>query len=47
MLEKAAEKYVAECGKIAILFIDGADMLAKHEKELFIHLVSHAKIDKF
>ena len=43
VLEKTAEKYVAKRGKIPTLFIDGADMLAKHEKELFIRLVSHAK----
>lgn len=26
-----------------LLFIDSADLLAKHEKDLFVHLVAHAK----
>ena len=30
-------------GEAPVLFIDGADLLAKHDKELFVHLVAHAK----
>lgn len=29
--------------KIPTLFIDNANLLAKHEKDLFVHLVANAK----
>ena len=40
VFEGAASKFKSAHGK---LFVDSADMLAKHEKALFIHLVAHAK----
>ena len=43
VLEKAANQYKMVHGKTPTLFIDSADLLAKHEKGLFVHLVSHAK----
>ena len=43
VLEKAANQYKMVHGKTPTLFIDGAKLLAKHEKELFVQLVSHAK----
>jgi len=43
VLERAASKFKSAYGKMPTLFVDSADMLAKHEKGLFIHLVAHAK----
>lgn len=42
-LEAAATKFISVKGATPTLFIDGSDLLAKHERKLFEHLVSHAK----
>ena len=42
-LEVAAKKFISEKGETPTLFIDGSDLIAKHEKGLFVHLISHAK----
>ena len=43
VLKRAASKFQMTHGQIPTLFIDGADLLAKYGKELFGHLVAHAK----
>lgn len=42
-LEVAAAKFISTKGGTPTLFIDGSDLLAKHEKKLFEQLVSHHK----
>ena len=43
VLSKAAVKYRLQLNKVATLFIDSSDVLAKFEKDLFIHLLQQAK----
>ena len=43
VLKRDACKYKMTHGEAPVLFIDGADLLAKHDKELFVHLVARAK----
>ena len=43
-LQNAGEKFRSTHGKTPILFIDGADLLAKHDKNLFIHMLAQVKI---
>ena len=42
-LKKASIKFQSTKGKVPTLFIDGSDVLAKFEKDLFIHVLQHAK----
>ena len=43
-LREAAVEYKSRHGRVPILFLDGLDILAKHNKKLFIRLLIHAKI---
>lgn len=43
VLSKGAEHYLAKHGKMMNLIIDGVDVLAKNDEELFAALVTHAK----
>ena len=43
VLGRAAKMFKSVHGKMPTLFIDGADILAKHEGHTFTHLVGHAK----
>lgn len=42
-LKSAAEKYRAIHGRVPALFIDGADLIAKNEQDLFLRMLVHAK----
>lgn len=42
-LEGAKNKFKSAHGKMPTLFIDSADILAKHEEGLFVHLVAYVK----
>ena len=42
-LEKQAEKYKSKHGRTPVLVIDGIDLLAKRNKEMFVDLVDRAK----
>ena len=42
-LEEACTKYVAKHGVVPVLFLDGTDLIAKHNERLFSSLVTHAK----
>ena len=44
VLDETATKYKEKHGKIPTLFIDGADILAKYQDELFKHTVHLAKV---
>ena len=45
VLEKAATKYTAEHhGKVPVLFLDGVDLLARHDKKLCDQLITLSKI---
>ena len=44
VLEKAASRFKAEFGKIPVLIIDGVDLLAKHDEELCLQLITLSKI---
>ena len=43
-LQAAAVKYKRRHGKVPVLFLDGCDLLAKHNTTLFNRLLVHAKI---
>lgn len=43
-LGEAANSYVKKHGVVPVLFIDGADLLAKHNVVLFSRLITQAKI---
>lgn len=43
-LEEAAIHYQEEFGQVPVLFLDGVDLLAKHNKELCCRLITHAKV---
>ena len=43
VLEANAKRYAKKHGKLPVLFMNSADMLAKHEPELFIRLFMHTK----
>ena len=43
-LEEACIKYVEEHGVVPVLFIDGTDLIAKHNERLFSSLITHAKV---
>ena len=43
VLERAAIKYKLEHKKVPTLFIDSADILAKHQEALFVQLIAHVK----
>jgi len=43
-LEEAAIHYQEEFGQVAVLFLDGVDLLAKHDKELCCCLIMYAKV---
>lgn len=43
-LRQAAHHYTKRYGKVPVLFIDGADLLTKFDKEFTSHLISHAKV---
>ena len=43
-LRLAAHQYTTRYGKVPVLFIDGADLLTKFDKEFTSHLISHAKV---
>ena len=43
-LEEACIKYVEDHGVVPVLFIDGTDLIAKHNKRLFSSLITHAKV---
>ena len=42
-LASAAEKFKSKYGTTPTMFIDGADVLAKFEENVFLHLLQHAK----
>jgi len=44
ILKDAATRYQQNHGKVPVLFLDGVDLLAKHDKELCCHLITHAKV---
>ena len=44
VLENSAAEYSKKYGKVPVLFIDGVDILAKHDEELFCALITRAKI---
>ena len=44
VLREQASKFQKEKEKVPTLFIDGADLLAKHNEDLLIHLLMQAKI---
>ena len=44
VLQQQASKYRSTTGRIPILFIDGADLLAKYDKNLFVRVLIQAKI---
>jgi len=44
-LEKAASKYKLIHGKVPVIFIDAADVIAKKDEELFRDLVHFAKVN--
>ena len=44
-LEKAASKYKLMHGKVPVIFIDAADVLAKQDEKLFRDLVHFAKVN--
>lgn len=43
-MKEAAIQYRKGCGKVLVLFLDGVDLLAKHNKEMCCHLITHAKV---
>ena len=43
-LQAAAVKYKRRHGRVPVLFLDGSDLLAKHNAALFNRLLVHAKI---
>lgn len=43
-MKETATKYKSKYGKIPTLFIDGADVLAKYQEDLFKHVIHHAKV---
>ena len=43
-MTQAARQFKSIYGKAPTLFIDGADMLAKYQKDLFINLINRAKV---
>ena len=44
VLRQAANGYQITTGRTPTLFLDGADLLAKNEKDLFSHILMQAKI---
>ena len=44
ILKDAAIRYQQNHGKVPVLFLDGVDLLAKHDKELCCCLITHAKV---
>ena len=44
VLEKAASQFKVEFGRIPVLIIDGVDLLAKHDEELCLQLITLSKI---
>ena len=44
VLAKAASRFKTEFGKIPVLLIDGVDLLAKHDEELCLQLITLSKI---
>ena len=43
-LEEACVKYVEKHGVVPVLFIDGTDLIAKHNEKLFSSLITQAKV---
>ena len=43
-LREAAVEYKSRHGRVPILFLDGSDILAKHDEKVFNRLLIHAKI---
>ena len=43
-LQAAAVKYYQRHGRVPVLFLDGADVLAKHDPPLFNRLLVHTKV---
>lgn len=44
ILKETAKCYIREKKKIPVLFLDGIDVLAKHDPKLFITLITLAKV---
>lgn len=44
VLREQANRFRKATGRTPTLFIDGADLFAKHNKDLFVHLLIQAKI---
>ena len=43
-MAQAAIEFKSKYGKAPTIFIDGADILAKYQKDLFIHLIHRTKV---
>ena len=44
VLENVSMQYIRQYGKVQVLIIDGVNLLAKCEKDICSHLVTHAKV---